>query len=424
MLVFIQIMEYIKYIFLAELVCFVALILHRTLGGKQMDKQRHTGRAFLGFLLTFFMFFTLVAGGTLASLKFTILKGDDFSEFIKNLDLKDTIEEVVINEVKNMTSEENSEEGDVVAGLTSNAVDALLTEDIVGEMTDTITTALTTDEEIDLTDMKDSCMNVVKDISSNTIDELLSEIESGAGIVSVDALKNSSVILQFEQDYDVDITTTIIEQVEATYGSSEISLEEIDIEEVKAEAHAAVDEHIIPAIEEQVNTYIEEANEVVNKEIRTIKEDSGFNELVDAFNLLLKIVNIALIVAAVMFVFMALVQILAVYRKEMNRGIKNTGISAVLAAVILIIVGLAVNIAKDMVLREFSTGEQIKQAVGNFVGENISSAVTGFVVTSVIFVVIFVVCLISAIIIKKKRDEKNALHMADSLIEDHFSSND
>ena len=203
-----------------------------------MNREKNTGRAVAGFILTLFTCMMIFMGGLIITLRFGIFKGNDINSFFDNIDFLEAFQKIVVTEVRTKINETTG--SGEAAALSADAVDTLLTEDVVRDMTTTVTKAVLEDEPINLNEMKDECMDTVKEVSSKAVDDIIDEISETSKVVNLDALKNSSIIKQYQEDYKVDITSTIMDKMKTMYNSTSINLDEIDVEEVKAEAQNAI----------------------------------------------------------------------------------------------------------------------------------------------------------------------------------------
>ena len=211
-----------------------------------MNREKNTGRAVAGFILTLFTCMMIFMGGLIITLRFGIFKGNDINSFLDNIDFHEALQKIVVTEVRTKINETTG--SGEAAALSADAVDTLLTEDVVRDMTTTVTKAVLEDEPINLNEMKDECMDTVKEVSSKAVDDIIDEISETSKVVNLDALKNSSIIKQYQEDYKVDITSTIMDKMKTMYNSTSINLDEIDVEEVKAEAQNAINEYILPVL--------------------------------------------------------------------------------------------------------------------------------------------------------------------------------
>lgn len=368
-----------------------------------MDKEKNTGRAVAGFFLTFITIIMLIAGGNIAALKMSVLNCSDVDEFLDNIDFYSTVQEIVVLEIKSQISDEEKENG-IAGSLTEGVVDSLLTEDIVKDMTKSITNAITKDEEIDLRDVKDKCVDNVTDLSNQVVDDIFDEISSNSGVVNLDTLQNSTVLQQYQQDYNVNITSIIVDEIENEYGETSVDLEKIDIDDVKAEAKNAVVGFAIPLIEESIDTYIDKANSVVNAQVTEIKESGELKQMTAAFNILLNITNIALVILLSVAVAASLLQVFVVYGKQKNRAFRNVAIATGITSVAMMVSGITLNFLKNMISNVFGEHKSDK-IIMNFVEDNISKIYGDMYVVGGIFVVIFVVFLCVSIHLKKRAEK-------------------
>ena len=362
-----------------------------------MDKQMNRpskGIAFLGFLLTFLMVLCLITGGLLMAFETTLLSGDDVSEVLESTNIYGTISDMVVSEISSST--EN-------AGFSKEAIDKVFSEDVLKSATKTLTDAIKNNEDVDLSDVKDQCMEVVKDISENAVDDILDDIKESSDVVSIDVLKNNEIIKQLEKDYNVDITNVISDYVEDTYGSTTVNVSDIDIEKVRTEAKKSLNDTVIPTIEETVDEYIVEVNAAVNKQIKETNEEYDISGAIKLVESVLGIINVIMIVTISVSVVFALLQIAVIYRKRMNRGFRNTSIATLISGIVVLILGLVFNVIETLFVSAVGTpSDNIEKNIVEFITDNIAAVGGRTVLIGCIYIVMAIVFMIFAIVIKKK----------------------
>lgn len=352
------------------------------------------GTAILGFLLTFMMILLLVASGILMSVKTTLLSGGDINEILENTNIYGTITDVVASEIT------NGVEG---SGLSQDAIAEVFSDEVLKDAAKTMTDAIKNNEDIDLSEVKDQCMNVVTEVSEKAVDDILDEIKNTSDVVSIEVLQQNSVLLQLQADYDVDITNVISDYVEETYGSTTVNISDIDIEQVKAEAKESLKETVIPTIEETVDEYIVEVNATVNEQIKEVNEEYDISGAISMIETALSIVTIIMIVMIVISVVFAILQIVVVYRKRMNRGFRNVSIAALISGIVVTIIGIIINVIKGIVMDSLgSSGDSVEKAIGELLETNIGAVSSRSIVIGVVYIVIAVAFMAVAIVIKKK----------------------
>ena len=364
-----------------------------------MGKDSNPGRAFLGFLLTFFTTISLIGLGLVSSLKMSILNCSDIDEFLENADFYSTVHEVVVSEIKNKVSDMTTGES-MDGGLTEDVVDSLLTEDVVKDMTSQLTNAITKEEEIDLTSIKDKCVDNVTDLSDKAIDDIFNEISKNSDVIDASSLSQSEILKQYEKDYNIDISTMITDELTNKYGEPSVNLNEIDINKVKEETKSVVMDTAIPLIEKNIDEYIEEANTVVNAQVSEIRDSGDVKKVTSAFNLLLEVAKMTLIVSMILVIVFSILQIFAVYGKCKNRAFRNIAISSVIVSIIMLSFGMTVSYVNrfiGMAIEDETSGQILKP----FIQGNISKIAGDMYLIGGILAIIFVACTGAAIYIKK-----------------------
>lgn len=361
-----------------------------------MDEQMKkpgVGIGILGFFFTLLMVVALFADGLLLGLKTTIFKGSDMVDVLKNANLFETVTEVVVSEITTTTGND----------MVSDMAESLLTEEVLAEMTENVTEAIKNDEDVDLSGMKDVCMEEVKASSNEMVEKVIGEIEATGGEINAETLAGNATIQALQAQYGIDVSTIVLDYMEQNYGTTSVKVEDVDLEAVKAEAQTTVEEVVLPVMEEAVDEYIVEVNKVVNEEIRTITKEydiSGMLTAIETFiATLTKVIMMLSIAAAVILVLEILI-----YLKYINRAFRNIGIATVISGAFVAITGGAVILLKNMLTGLMGgTGDKAEQVIVNFIDGNISAVGNRILVIGCIYIVVAIVCFVLAGILKKRR---------------------
>ena len=306
----------------------------------QMSKPSK-GIAFLGFLLTFLMVLCLIVSGLLMAIKTTILSGDDIDEILENTNVYGMITDIVSSEISSSTSD---------TGLSKEAIDKFFSEDVLKSATKTMTDAIKNNTDVDLSVIKKQCMEVVKEESEKAVDDVLDDIKVSSDVVSIEVLRSNEIIIQLEKDYNVDISSVISDYVGDTYGSTTVNVADIDIEKIRTEAKKTLNETVIPTIEEAVDEYIVESNEAVNEQLREMNEEYDISGTIKVVEDAVGTCKVIMIITLVVTLIFALLQIVFVYKKRMNRGIRNTSIATLVSGIIVLLLGMMVNVIESFVV--------------------------------------------------------------------------
>lgn len=359
---------------------------------EQMRKPG-AGIGILGFFFTLLMVVSLFADGLLLGLKTTIFKGSDMVDVLKNANLFETVTEVVVTEITTTTG--NS--------MVSDMAESLLTEEVLAEMTENVTEAIKNDEDVDLSGMKDVCMEEVKTSSNEMVEKVIGEIEATGGEINAETLAGNATIQALQAQYGIDVSTIVLDYMEQNYGTTSVKVEDVDLEVVREEAQNTVEEVVMPAMEDAVDEYIVEVNRVVNEEIRTITKEydiSGMLAAIETFiATLAKVIMILSIAAAVILVLEILI-----YLKYINRAFRNIGIATVLSGAFVAVTGGAVILLKNLLAGFMGgTGDKAEQVIVNFIDGNISAVGSRILLIGCIYIVVAIVCFVLAGILKKRR---------------------
>ncbi len=357
-------------------------------------KKPSKGVAFLGFFITFLMVICLVSGGVLMSVKTTILNGNDINEILENNDIYGTISQIVVSDISASKDE---------MGFSKEAVEKIFSKDVLKDSAATMMDAIKNNEDIDFSGMKDECMDIVKEVSNKAVDDIFDEIKKSSDVVSVEVLKQSEIIKQLEKDYNVDISSVIVDYVEDTYGDVTVNIEDIDIEQVKEDTKKSLDETVIPAIEETVDEYIVEVNASVNKQIKETNEEYNISDAINMIESALNIVNIIMIVTLALSFMFALLQIVVLYKKRMNRGFRNVSIAMLISGIVVLLVGIILNVAKSLFESTVGDGNgNLEHKLLDFITGNIGNVSTRTMIIGFVYFGMAVVFMVVAIILKKK----------------------
>ncbi len=360
-----------------------------------MDEQMRkpgAGIGILGFLLTFLMIAALFADGLLLGLKTTIFSGSDMVDVLKNANLFETVTEVVVSEITAATGND----------MVSDMAETLFSEEVLAEVTENVTEAIKNDEEVDLSGMKDVCMEEMKAASDGMVEKVIGEIEATGGEINAETLAGNATIQAIQDRYGVDVSTIVLEYMEENYGTTSISVEEVDLEAVKTEAQTTMEEVVMPVMEEAVDEYIVEVNRVVNEQIRTITKEYDISGMLIAIEKsIATLVNVIMILSIAAGVLLVLEILL--YLKYINRAFRNIGIATVISGAFTAISGGAVIMLKSLFANFLGgTGDKAEQVIVNFIDSNISAIGYRILLIGGIYIVVAVVCFVLAGIVKKK----------------------
>lgn len=364
----------------------------------QMNRQVK-GMAVLGFFLTILMIFSLITGGVLISVKTTILNGGDIDEILENTNVYETLTDAFVSELSSDTAG---------TGLSKEAVETVFSEEILKGAAQTVTNAMRNDKDIDLSGVKNECMDIVTEVSEQAVEDIFDEIKNTSDVVSTDVLKQNQIIQQLEKDYNVDVTTVISDYVQDTYGSTTVNVSDIDVDKVKTEAKEALKETVIPTIEKTVDDCIEEVNARVNEQIREVNKEYDIPGAINQIEGFLGIMTIFIMFTIALSIVFAVVQIAAIYRGRTHRGFRNVSVAAFVSGIVVVLVGIIFNILNSAVMENVGENpDAVERAVGDFMETNIGAIGSRAVTIGVLYILLAAACMVAAIVMKKKYSEKN-----------------
>ena len=371
--------------------------------------RRGAGRAFVGFLLTIML--SVVLAGTCfgISLKTTVFSGDSFKDILKNMDLGSVMEEIVFESLDEAREEAKDDPDNELGSSGIKFAETILSEEVVSDFTDIVIEGLTEDKEVDFSVLKDGCMNALTEMSGQTVEDVIAEIQSTSNVVDAESLKNNSIIQEYQKEFNVDVTTVILEQMETVYGSKSVNLDEVDVEEVKAEAKEAVNKKVMPDIEKAVDEFIAETNIEVNQELEAIRVENDVESVTDIFNPIFGVILKSIIIGSIFAVILIGLQFL-VYKKDINKAVKNVGIASLLVAISMFVCSLLCNLIADLASSSFDSGTAVDNGMVSIIDNTIAKIGGATRISAIVAAIVFVVLIIVAIILKKKFGSKEELH--------------
>lgn len=359
--------------------------------------RKGAGRAFLGFILTAMLTFVLIGTCFAICLKTTVFKGEGLKDLINNIDIGEVVEEIMI-ESANETLEQEKDE---LSSSASKFTETILNEDVISDVADIMVEGLTSDKEVDFSSVKEGCMNALTDMSEQTVEDVLNDIKNTSNVIDAETLKNNEIIKQYQEEFNIDITTPILEQMETVYGSKSVSLDDVDVEEVKSEAKEAINQKVMPDIEKKVDQFIEETNIEVNKELHSFRKDNDIESITDIFNPIFAVILRSIIIGSIIALVIIGIQML-IYKKDISRAVKNVGIASVFVTIAMIglkfLCSFLANILKDMVEGD----KAVVNALNTIIDSTIPKIGSAAGVVAIISGSLVVVLIIVSVILKKK----------------------
>ncbi len=363
-----------------------------------MQKKSHPGRAFLGFLLTLIITFLLTAAGLLLAARSSVLNGNDMQEVLNNIGFYDAVQSAVSEELYKNTQS---------IGLSKDAIDELLPAETISKASQKLTDAITNDTGVDLSYLKDDCMNITQKTSEEAINVVFDEIEKSDKIFDAKSLINNPAIKKLESDYGINVSGKVEEAVQQTFGTTVIDLRAIDSAAVKAKVTESVADNLYPAIDRAFDKYINEANNLFNKAIETINKEYKADRIIKTIDNALPMLTIMIIIAFASSAVLFVLELIA-YRKSVNRAFRNFSICAALSAIFIFASSAATGFIRDKALGRFSTSNSAEILVRDFLADNISVVADKLVIIGVAYAVIFIACASISVLMKKRYSGENA----------------
>ncbi len=345
-------------------------------------KPRNPLRAFLGFILTFFMLLFLIIDGYLISLKGSVLKGNDLNDILENCNFYDTIQEAILEKINDNASS---------LGLSQSAVNDIFSNSLITDTVENITKSITNDEKIDLSYLKDDCLDVAKTTSQTVVDEVFESIENSNKVLDASSLANNEIVKQFSKDFNLNVTDTIIDKIEENYGTTSINLNNVDTSAAKKQISSKITEKVFPAIDNAFDKYIENANDLANSSINKLDDEYNIKLILKNIEKYLRVLNTIIIVISILIIACLLIQLL-LYKSVLYKSFKNFSIAALISGLLMIITGVLTGVFNNIILDKISNMEFSKETwLKNFISDNISSVNNIIIAVGVVYLVLSII---------------------------------
>ena len=348
------------------------------------QKRHNPLRATLGFFLTFIMTVLLISNGFLTALTLSVLKGDNLNSILKNTGFYDTVRSAVISE---LSSER--------FGLSKDALETILPDEIMSETVDKITDSLVNGTPFDISYIKDDCIDIAETTSNALLTEAFDIIDSHPTI-DVKTISDAPAIADFEKDFGVDVSSNLENTMLSSFGTTTIDVSTIGTDKVKKQVSDTVSDLVYKTIEDTFDKYTDMANDLANDLI--IQANSSYN-LDNVFKNIdkgLNMLHLAIIILYVVVIALFIIQLLMYLRKP-SGAFKNLSVCTFITAAAMFISCGFLSFATDIIAKELSSFDKAAKIVKEFFETNISAVNDGIIKVGIIFTVISVIAVIAAV---------------------------
>lgn len=347
--------------------------------------RHHPLRATLGFFLTFIMTVLLISNGFLTALSISVLKGNDLNSILKNTGFYDTVRSAVITE---LSSEK--------LGLSKDAIETVLPDEIMSKTVDKITDSLVNGTPFDISYIKDDCIDIAETTSNTLLTEAFDIIDSHPAI-DVKTISDLPAISDFEKDFGVDISSKLESTMVSTFGSTTVDVSAIGTEAVKKQVSDTVSDLVYNTIEDTFDKYTDMANDLANDLIRQTNREYKLDNVFKNFDKGLNMLHIAIIILYVIVIALFIIQLL-MYLKKPSGAFKNLSVCTFISTVAMFISCGFLNFATDKISQEFNSFDETEKIVKEFFEANVSAVNKGVICVGSVFVLITVLSVILAIV--------------------------
>lgn len=357
------------------------------------QNKSHTGRAVAGFFLSFITFVLLIAGGCLLSVKTTVLKGDSINDILDNCGFYETVQSAVVNELYKNTAS---------IGLSKDAVNKILPPDTIAGAAKLLTDAVTDNTSVDLSYLKDDCLDIAEKTSEDVVDIVFDGIDKSDKAFDVKSLSDNDVVTRFENDYGISVSDRVEASFKSTFGTTKVDLNTVDMDAVKAQVTETLAENVYPAINTAFDRYIDQANRLLNEAIRSVNEDYELNSLIRMAEHSLSMLTAAIVIIYVFAAVLSALQ-LFIYRRAVYKAFKNFSVSLLISGIIIFVSGMALKFVQDIALEHIDSFDSTGVIIKSFIEDNISAVCNMIIAVGVIYTAVFALSAAAAHIIKNRR---------------------
>lgn len=359
-------------------------------------KTSHTGRAFLGFLLTFFVVVFFIIQGLTISLKSSFLKGNSIASTLESMGFYDTLQELIVSEISNNAGNIN---------LSEDAVNKIFSKNTIAEVSEVFTEAIIDGKDVDISFIKDDCLDITKSVTSSVVDTVVDtvfkEFNDSSKTIDISSITSNSNIKQLEADYGISVTKTIEDTISSKFGTTTIDLSVIDSNDVRESVDKALVDTLYPTISTAFDTYSDDINALINESVDEIKSDYNLDMAFKKTDSLLKSFSLTNIVIIVISIVLVCLEIL-LYRKEMRRGFRNIAIASLLSGIFYGIITMAITFVKDLIFSNLNTFEKAEKVVKDFVEQLVNNFYGCILIICIVYIVVSISCFIASSILKAK----------------------
>ena len=350
--------------------------------------SRHPLRAALGFFLTLIMTALLISNGFLVALRISILKGDDLNSILKNSGFYDSIRSAVITELS-----------DERLGLSKEAIDTVLPDEIMSKTVDKLTDSLVNGTKFDISYIEQDCMDIAETTSDALLTEAYKIIDSHPS-VDVKTISDAPAIADFEKNFGVDISSELEDTMESAFGTTTIDISAIGSDNVKKQVSDTVSDLVHSTISDAFEKYSDMANELANDLIREANSEYKLDNVFKSFETGLSGLQLAIIILYVIAAALFFIQLLMYLRKP-SGAFKNLAVSTFLTAAAMFISCGFLSYAADVAVKELDSFDRMEKIVKDFFEANVSVINAGIIRVGIIFSVITVVGVIAAVVTRR-----------------------
>lgn len=348
-----------------------------------------------GFISSLLLFIFLLSNAFVISLRIGIFDGNGEISIASNSAISASIADSI-------TSNSNA----ILAqyGFTSDTFNELMNDDYISTVMNTAGNAILSDDNIDLSSIKDDTMDFCSNTSSVLVDEFVDNLEASDGKINEATITENPIVQAFSQNYGIDIDAEIKSAITEKYPNvnlnQEMDLSAIDTNELRTTLNTAVEEKLSPHLEELTDKMIDKAEEVLTEVSGTIRQNPAYQ----TYNRMMKLVssNITLLIVflSMCVIFFFAVQFMFYSGKYRNKPWSHLGIAALTAAIPTIITGYSTALFSTIIDKQLNKMNTSYSFAGNIIQDILDSCLKPFIFTGFILFGISAAAFIISIIIK------------------------
>lgn len=359
--------------------------------------MKNTKHSLLGFICSLFLFIFLLSSAFVISLRIGLFDANGGISIASNSALSASITDAITNNSNAILEQ---------YGFTSDTFNELMNDDYIATVINTAGNSILSDDEIDLSSIKQDTVDFCSNTSSVIVDEFVDNLENTNGKINEATVTDDPIVQAFSKNYGVDINTELKSAIAEKYpdvdldSNSEIDLSKIDKEELRSTLNTAVEQKISPHLDELTEKIIDKAEEVLSNVSSSVHDNSTYKLYNNMLTLISGNITLLIVFLSMCVFFFFAVQFMLYSGIHKNKPLTHLGIVSLLAAIPTIIIGYSTSIFDTIIDKLVNKINSSYSFAGEIIRDILNSCLKPFVYTGFALLIISAIAFIISIIIK------------------------